>query len=148
MPITLPPKFSSVIKKFGSGSIFCVFCIRGKHFERCFDSSEPPYKRTPKSRMAIVKFIHFISPLTSWSKLESPGIIPLLLNKERNYPSSLDGVKISFILLFFKKRGGQQNHPQCLKTPFSRLLFCDFFRTGLINTHRTQCARFLCVTNF
>ncbi len=54
----LPPKFSFVIKKFGSGSIFlCVLRIRGKHF----DSSEPPYKRTPKSRMAIVKFIHFIS---------------------------------------------------------------------------------------
>ncbi len=58
---TLPSKFSSVIKKFGSGSFFCVFRIRGKHFERCFDSSEPPYKRRPKSRMVIVKFIHFVS---------------------------------------------------------------------------------------
>ncbi len=38
---------------------FCIFRIRGKHFERCFDSLEPPYKRTPKSRMAIIKFIHF-----------------------------------------------------------------------------------------
>lgn len=36
--------------------IFSIFHIRSKHFERCFDSSEPPYKRTPKSRMAIVKF--------------------------------------------------------------------------------------------
>ncbi len=40
----------------------CVFRIRSKHFERCFDNSEPPYKRTPKSRMAIVKFIYFVSP--------------------------------------------------------------------------------------
>ncbi len=48
-------------KKIGSGSIFCVFRIRGKHFERCLDNSEPPYKRTPKSRMRIVKFIHFVS---------------------------------------------------------------------------------------
>ncbi len=28
--------------KFGSGSILGFFCIHGKHFERCFDSSEPP----------------------------------------------------------------------------------------------------------
>ncbi len=28
--------------KFGSGSILGVFRIHGKHFERCFDSSEPP----------------------------------------------------------------------------------------------------------
>ncbi len=25
---------------------FCMFRSRSKHFERCFDSSEPPYKRT------------------------------------------------------------------------------------------------------
>ncbi len=49
---------------------------------------------------------------------------------------------------FFKKAREQQNHPQYLKTPFSRLLFSEFFHNGLINTHRTQCARFLCVTNF
>ncbi len=36
-----------------------IFRICSKHFERCFDNSEPPYKRTPKSRM--VKFIHFVS---------------------------------------------------------------------------------------
>jgi len=35
--------------------------IHIKHFERCFDSSEPPYKQTAKSRMAVVKFIHFVS---------------------------------------------------------------------------------------
>ncbi len=58
---TLPQKSLAVIKKLGSASIFCVFRIHGKHFERCFDSSEPPYKRMPKSRMSIVKFIHFIS---------------------------------------------------------------------------------------
>ncbi len=28
---------------------------------QCFDSSEPPYKRTPKSSMTIVKFIHFVA---------------------------------------------------------------------------------------
>ncbi len=48
-------------KKIWIGFDFCVFRIRGKHFERCFDSSEPPYKQMPKLRMAIVKFIHFIS---------------------------------------------------------------------------------------
>ncbi len=46
-------------KQLGSGSNFCVFF--GMHFEKCFDSSEPPYKRTPKSSMAIVKLIYFIS---------------------------------------------------------------------------------------
>ncbi len=46
---------------FWMGLIFEFFCISSKHFERCFDSSEPPYKQTPQSRMAIVKFIHFIS---------------------------------------------------------------------------------------
>ncbi len=40
-------------KKNWIGSIFSVFRIRSKHFERCFDSSEPPYKQTAKSRMAI-----------------------------------------------------------------------------------------------
>ncbi len=44
-------------KKIRKGLIFCIFRICSKHFERCFDNSEPPYKRTPKSRMAIVKFI-------------------------------------------------------------------------------------------
>ncbi len=34
---------------------FCIFRIRGKHFERYFDSSDPTPKWTPKSRMAIVK---------------------------------------------------------------------------------------------
>ncbi len=42
----------------------------------------------------------------------------------------------------FKKR--DQNNPQCLKTPFSRLLFCEYFRNGLIHTHRTQCAVSVC----
>ncbi len=50
--------FRPSLKKFGLGSIFR---ISSKHFERCFDNSEPLYKRTPKSRMAIVKFIYFIS---------------------------------------------------------------------------------------
>ncbi len=45
-------------QKFGSGSIFCVFRIRGKHFDRCFDSSEPLYKRIPKSRMVIQVQVH------------------------------------------------------------------------------------------
>ncbi len=37
------------------------FCIRSKHFETCFDNSEPRYKRTSKSRMASDKSIHFVS---------------------------------------------------------------------------------------
>uniref|UniRef100_A0A672NPF6 Tubby-related protein 4-like n=1 Tax=Sinocyclocheilus grahami TaxID=75366 RepID=A0A672NPF6_SINGR len=36
------------------------FRIHSKHFERCFDNSEPPYTRTPKSRISFVKFIHFV----------------------------------------------------------------------------------------
>ncbi len=38
---TLLLKLSSVIKKFRLSSIFCIFRIRSKHFERCFDNSEP-----------------------------------------------------------------------------------------------------------
>ncbi len=49
-------------------TFFSVFRIRSKHFERCFDSLEPPYKQTPKSRIAIVKFIQhkalYIDPCT------------------------------------------------------------------------------------
>ncbi len=51
---------------------------------------------------------------------------------------------ISFFSLF--KKRGQQNHPHCL-----RLILCcfaHFFGNGLINTHRTQCVRFLCMTYF
>ncbi len=40
---------------------------------RCFDNSEPPYKRIPKSRMAIVKFIHFISQHTEFT--ETGGLL-------------------------------------------------------------------------
>ncbi len=57
---TLPPKFLSVIKKFGSGWFFAFFASVASIL-RGFDSSEPPYKQKPQSRMAIVKFIHFIS---------------------------------------------------------------------------------------
>ncbi len=41
-----------VHRKKKSDWVFCVFLIRSKHFETCFDNSEPPYKRPPKSRMA------------------------------------------------------------------------------------------------
>jgi len=87
---TASETFVSHKKKFGTGSIFCVFRIRGTHFERCFDNSEPPYKRTPKSRMPSDKLSssstvwqtkcriqrqivpvakHQTEPLTSWSIL-------------------------------------------------------------------------------
>ena len=39
---TLPPKPSSVKKKFGTGSIFCVFRIQSQHFDSFWDKSEPP----------------------------------------------------------------------------------------------------------
>ncbi len=55
---TLPPKFSSVIKNLDWVRFFPFFASVASIL-RCFDSSEPPYKRTPKSRMA--KFIHFVS---------------------------------------------------------------------------------------
>ncbi len=58
---TLPPKLSSIIKKKGSGLIFCIFRICSKHFEGCFNNSESPNKQMAKSRMAIVKYIHFVS---------------------------------------------------------------------------------------
>ncbi len=96
---TLPPKFSSVIKIFGSGSIFCVFRIRGKHFERCFDSSEPPYKRTPKSRMAIVKFNHFVSQhkalyIDPWTLSSQKLVVFVLIcgyiaSKASNWPTNI-----------------------------------------------------------
>ncbi len=37
---TLPPKLSSLRKKFGSGLIFCVSHINSKHLEICFDASD------------------------------------------------------------------------------------------------------------
>ncbi len=52
---------TKVIQQAELSSDFFFFRICRKHFETCFDSSELPYKQTPKSRMAIVKFIHFIS---------------------------------------------------------------------------------------
>ncbi len=61
MLITFTHCLQNLSKKIASGSIFLYFRIHGKHFERCFDSSEPLYKWTPKSRMTIVKFIHFVS---------------------------------------------------------------------------------------
>ncbi len=52
-------------------TFFSVFRIRSKHFERCFDSLEPPYKRTPKSRIAIVKFIQHKAQVhrNGWSSI-------------------------------------------------------------------------------
>ncbi len=134
---TLPPRFSSVEQKFGS-IFFGVFCIRSKHFERCFDSSEPPYKRTPKSRMAIVKCIHFISqhktlyidPCTlSWQKLlvffliRGSGIASIKLSlwhPEVNFESPV------IISLIFKRR----NSPSSIYFRIGwtqYLLSCFFF---------------------
>ncbi len=48
-------------KKIRIGFYFFRFSHPWQHFERCFDSSEPLYKQTPKSGMVIVKFIHFVS---------------------------------------------------------------------------------------
>ncbi len=48
-------KISVRYKKIRIGFDFLRFRIRGKHFERVFWHSEPPYKQTPKIQNAIVK---------------------------------------------------------------------------------------------
>ena len=37
----LPPKLSSVQKKFGSGSVISIFRIHSQHFDRFLGNSEP-----------------------------------------------------------------------------------------------------------
>ncbi len=67
--LTLSIMFTHCLRKFrpSKKKKYSFFCIRASIL-RCFDNSNPPYKLTAKSSMAVVKFIHFI--------------IPQLLNKE------------------------------------------------------------------
>ncbi len=51
---------------------------------------------------------------------------------------------MSFLFLYFKKR---EDNKIIINAWRHFVSFCDFFLKR-INTHRTQCARFLCVTNF
>ncbi len=153
-------------KKIGIGSILCIYA--DKRFERCFDSSEPPYKRTPKSRMTIVKVIHFISqhkahidPCT----LSSQKLVVFILicgssiaSKASNwatevnfespllplcllYISGLDGPDIS---LLFLKREDNKIILNAWRPHLVGYCFAKKNRHRLINMHRTQCARFLC----
>ncbi len=88
-------------------------------------------------------------------KFEMPGIIPQLVDKEVELcflsTQSLDWMdRISFFFSFKEGILGpfKTENNKIILTRLNFLLFCEFFHNGLINMHRTQCVRFLCVTNF
>ncbi len=74
---------------------------------------------------------------------ESLRIISQLLDKEVEL-SILSTQSLSFSLLKEILGPSKREDNKIILTA----CFANFFRNGLINMHRTQCARFLCMTNF
>ncbi len=119
-----------------------------KSILRCFDNSEPPIKRTSKSRMAIVRFIHFVSQsikLSHWHpevNFESPVIIPLLLNKEGELSflsisqDWIDPICIFFFSLFLRSDRTTKSSP--LLGDSIEYCWVTFFFSQLINSYASS----------